>query len=68
VRFRVLGPLEVQDRDGEPVRLGSPKLAALAICERTLDRRGSADCLRLLSETLEEVAPRGNGQRRSANE
>jgi DNA-binding SARP family transcriptional activator len=29
VRFRVLGPLEVRDRHGEPVRLGSPKLRAV---------------------------------------
>ncbi len=42
--------------------------AALAICERTDDRRGTAQCQRLLSETLQEVAPPGNGQRRSASE
>ena len=29
MRFRVLGPLEVRDGDGEPVGLGSPKLRAV---------------------------------------
>jgi DNA-binding SARP family transcriptional activator len=29
MRFRILGPLEVHDRDAEPVRLGSAKLRAV---------------------------------------
>ncbi len=34
--------------------------AALAICERTDDRRGTAQCLRLLSETVGDPQRRAN--------
>ena len=43
MRFRVLGPLEVRDRFGEPVRLGSPKLrAVLAVLLLSANRPLSA--------------------------